>query len=178
MKFSWIQSSCVATTKPKQLVRTKTKAPVSRVLHERELQLKHDHQLDTKRSKETLSSPIHQQNCLIESHFLCESSIRQDSFPCEATLLFAVYSLSHVQLSAKPWTVARQAPLSMEFPRQGYWHVLPFPSPEDLPDPAFLVLAGRFFTTLPWNGVGRVMSVGAGKCFTSLAYAFLLCKSQ
>ena len=81
-------------------------------------------------------------------------------------------------VSVTLWTVARQAPLSMEFPRQGYWHVLPFPSPEDLPDPAFLVLAGRFFTTLPWNGVGRVMSVGAGKCFTSLAYAFLLCKSQ
>ena len=27
-----------------------------------------------------------------------------------------------------------QAPLSMEFPRQEYWHGLPFPSPGDLPD--------------------------------------------
>ena len=52
-------------------------------------------------------------------------------------------------LTVALWAVARQAPLSMEFPRQGYWHVLPFPSPEDLPDPAFLALAGRFFTTLP-----------------------------
>ena len=26
------------------------------------------------------------------------------------------------------WTVARQAPLSMGFPRQVYWSVLPFPS--------------------------------------------------
>ena len=34
------------------------------------------------------------------------------------------------------WTVARQAPLSMEFSRQKYWSVLPFPSPGDLPDPA------------------------------------------
>jgi len=33
-----------------------------------------------------------------------------------------------------PWTVACQAPLSMEFPRQEYWHGLPFPSPGDLPD--------------------------------------------
>ena len=33
------------------------------------------------------------------------------------------------------WTVARQAPLSMEFSRQEYWSVLPFPSPGDLPDP-------------------------------------------
>ena len=34
-----------------------------------------------------------------------------------------------------PWTVAHQAPLSMEFSRQEYWSGLPFPSPEDLPDP-------------------------------------------
>ena len=33
-----------------------------------------------------------------------------------------------------PWTVACQAPLSMEFSRQEYWNELPFPSPEDLPD--------------------------------------------
>ena len=32
-------------------------------------------------------------------------------------------------------TVAHQAPLSMEFSRQEYWSGLPFPSPEDLPDP-------------------------------------------
>ena len=34
-----------------------------------------------------------------------------------------------------PQTVARQAPLSMEFSRQKYWSGLPFPFPEDLPDP-------------------------------------------
>ena len=34
-----------------------------------------------------------------------------------------------------PWTVACQAPLSMGFSRQEYWTELPFPSPEDLPDP-------------------------------------------
>ena len=32
-----------------------------------------------------------------------------------------------------PWTVAQQAPLSMEFFRQEYWSGLPFPSPGDLP---------------------------------------------
>ena len=32
-------------------------------------------------------------------------------------------------------TVARQAPLSMGFPRQEYWSELPFLSPGDLPDP-------------------------------------------
>ena len=37
-------------------------------------------------------------------------------------------------LFATPWTVAHQAPLSMEFSRQEYWSGLPFPSPGDLPD--------------------------------------------
>ena len=43
--------------------------------------------------------------------------------------------LSRVQLFATPWTVAYQAPQSMEFSRQEYWSGLPFPSPRDLPDP-------------------------------------------
>ena len=34
-----------------------------------------------------------------------------------------------------PWTVARQAPLSMGFSQQEYWHGLLFPSPWNLPDP-------------------------------------------
>ena len=33
-----------------------------------------------------------------------------------------------------PWTVARQAPLSMECPRQAYWSGLPFPTSGDLPN--------------------------------------------
>ena len=33
------------------------------------------------------------------------------------------------------WTVAHQAPLSMEFSRQEYQSGLPFPSSGDLPDP-------------------------------------------
>ena len=35
---------------------------------------------------------------------------------------------SRVQLSATPWSVAHQAPLSMGFSRQEYWSGLPFPS--------------------------------------------------
>ena len=34
-----------------------------------------------------------------------------------------------------PWTVARQNPLSLRFPRQEYWCGLPLPSPAYLPDP-------------------------------------------
>ena len=50
-----------------------------------------------------------------------------------------------------PWTVARQAPLSVGFPRQEYWTGLPFPSAGDLPNPGIepvsLALAGGFFIT-------------------------------
>ena len=46
-----------------------------------------------------------------------------------------VKSLSRVRLFATPWTVPYQAPQSMEFSRQEYWSGLPFPSPEDLPNP-------------------------------------------
>ena len=45
-----------------------------------------------------------------------------------------VKSFNCVWLFATPWTVAHQAPSSMEFSRQGYWSGLPFPSPGDLPD--------------------------------------------
>ena len=52
--------------------------------------------------------------------------------------------------SLQLWTVARQAPWSMEFSRQEYWSGLPFPSPGDLPDlgksPA---LQARPFTNWP-----------------------------
>ena len=62
-------------------------------------------------------------------------------------------SLCRVQLSATPWTVAHQAPLSMGFSRQDYWSGLPFPSPGDLPDPGIEptspALAGGFLTTVP-----------------------------
>ena len=46
-----------------------------------------------------------------------------------------VKPLSRVRLFVTPWTVAHQAPPSMEFSRQEYWSGLPFPSPGDLPDP-------------------------------------------
>jgi len=51
-------------------------------------------------------------------------------------------------VSDSPWTIALQAALSMGFPRQNYWSMLPSP-PGDLPDPGIKLtspaLAGRFF---------------------------------
>jgi len=53
------------------------------------------------------------------------------------------------------WTIAGQAPLSMEFSRQEYWSGLSFPSPGDLPDPgirlvspASLAVIGGFFSSV------------------------------
>ena len=50
-------------------------------------------------------------------------------------MLCCALSLSRVQLSVTPWTVPRQAPLSLGFSRQEYWSGLPCPPPGDLPDP-------------------------------------------
>ena len=55
-----------------------------------------------------------------------------------------------------PWTVARQAPLSMGFVRLVYWRGLPFPPSGDLSEPGIetaspepLPLAGKFITSEP-----------------------------
>ena len=55
-----------------------------------------------------------------------------------------------------PWTIACQAPLSMDFSRQEYWSGLPLSTPEDLSNPGIETtslrspaLAGRFFTAAP-----------------------------
>ena len=42
---------------------------------------------------------------------------------------------SHVQIFVALWTIACQAPLSMELSRQEYWNGLPSSPPEDLSDP-------------------------------------------
>ena len=68
------------------------------------------------------------------------------------TIIFCECSFgSGVWFFVIPWTVSRQAPLSMKFSRQEYWSGLPFPTPGDLPNAGikttYPVLAGGFFTT-------------------------------
>ena len=65
-------------------------------------------------------------------------------------------SLSHVQLFVILWTVACQAPPSMELSRQEYWNGLLFSPPGDLNSPgikpsfpASATLAGSFFSAEP-----------------------------
>ena len=60
------------------------------------------------------------------------------------------YSLSCVRLIQTPWTVDRQAPLSLGFPRQENWSGLPFPSPGESSRPRVgtwvLCTVDRFLT--------------------------------
>ena len=81
--------------------------------------------------------------------------------PACAPGMFVSYSyihphvLSHVPLFSTPWTIARQAPLSMGFSRQEYCIGLPFPPTGDLPHPGIKLmspaLAGGFFTAEPFG---------------------------
>ena len=74
------------------------------------------------------------------------------SSPSQIYFTLCVQSFSHVWLFVTSWTLAHQAPLSMEFSRQEYWSGLPFLSPGDLPSPGIEptplgapTLAGEFF---------------------------------
>ena len=65
--------------------------------------------------------------------------------------LLSAQSRSRVRLFAAPWTVARHAPLSMEFSRQEYWSGFPFLTQAHPPHPGIeprsLESADRSFTT-------------------------------
>ena len=66
-----------------------------------------------------------------------------------------VKSLSHVRLLVTPWTVACQAPPSVEFSRQEYWSGLPCHPPGDLPDPGIKPVS---LMNWGWDeGKGRVL---------------------
>ena len=54
---------------------------------------------------------------------------------CPNIYMLCCFLISRVQIFVTTWTVARQSPLSMGFPRQEYWNGLPFTPPGDLPDP-------------------------------------------
>ena len=91
---------------------------------------------------------------LFSSRVLKMQNFMKLSLLCTWQLWICVWVFSCAQLFVTPWTVARQAPLSMEFSRQEYWSGLPFPFPGDLPDPGTEPtsvvspeLAGSFFTS-------------------------------
>ena len=97
-----------------------------------------------------------------------------------------VQLLSRVRLFVTPWTVARQAPLSIEFSRQEYWGGLLFLPPVDLPDAgikpeslASPALAGGFSTTVPYMSIIYQYSwkkehFGSAKVFSKEAVPFCI----
>ena len=71
-------------------------------------------------------------------------------------LYFSLYVCAQPVSHVRFWIVACEARLSVGLARQEYPSGLPFPAPEDLPDPGMEpmslespVLAGGFFTTEP-----------------------------
>ena len=66
--------------------------------------------------------------CLICTPWLKETM--KIYIPKYTSISVKVKLLSHVQLFATLWTVAYQAPLSMEFSRQEHWTEVPLPSPK------------------------------------------------
>ena len=87
-------------------------------------------------------------------------------FVCVSLFLFSV--LSHVRLFETPWTVVRQAPLSMELSRQEYWSVWLFPPPGDLADPGTeCVFPASQAYSLPLS------HQGSPKCFVVFLFVIL-----
>ena len=76
--------------------------------------------------------------------------------------LFVPCLVSRLQLFATPWTVARQAPLTMEFSRQEYWSGLPCLPPEDRPKPG-LSRCRQIFYRLSLISTGFVKAKGLEK---------------
>ena len=79
-----------------------------------------------------------------------------------------------------PWTVALQAPLSMEFSRQEYWSGLPCPSPGDLPDPGMdpgsPALQADSLPSEPWVEGHRIRMTAGLSCVSDIQPRFLVIK--
>ena len=73
--------------------------------------------------------------------------------------------LIHAQLFATPWTVAHQAPLFTEFPRQEYYRELPFPSPRDHPNPR-IKLRSEVYKKVLVLPTPEVLSVWLASCYS------------
>ena len=97
---------------------------------------------------------------------------------CLLLQVFLDFLLSHfscIHLFVTPRTMAFQAPLSMRFSKQEYWSGLPFPSPDNLPNPGIegmsltspaAALAGRFFTTsTTWEAQKPSLETSFNFCF-------------
>ena len=105
------------------------------------------------KSKIILLRKLYFQNCF-KGNFIADLGHTFRTTTCVCVCV-CVQSLSCVWLFVTPWTVAHQAPLSIELSRQEHWSGLPFPSPGDLPDPKTeprppgIGRSGQFFAIWP-----------------------------
>ena len=93
-------------------------------------------------------------------------------------MIFAVLcTLSHFRLCATPWTIAYQAPPSMEFSRQESWSALPFPPPGYLPNPGIKlqspVSPALWVDYLPQSHQGRPCDYYTMPLLSSFIFSFL-----
>ena len=115
--------------------------------------VEHDLQLSNKDWASHLAlcqCPLNVYSLFIKHVFLeCPQHTRCHFGYYKFLLLFSCSVVSYSFVT--PTTIAHQAPLSMEFPRQEYWSALPLPLQGNLPDPDTIshvsYIAGRFFTT-------------------------------
>ena len=113
---------------------------------------------------------------LVHCIIFCSASFVR--FMCISMKTYEKVSVSHlVWLFVTPWTVAHQAPLSMEFSRQEYWSGLPFPSLGDLPDPGLNLgpLHCRNFTH--W-ATGHALYFTEDQHFTHFHWCIVFCVIQ
>ena len=82
----------------------------------------------------------------------------------EETRAHVLSPFGRVWLFVTPWTVARQAPLSMGFSRQEYWSGVPCPPPGDLPDPGIKLRSSPTFQAdaLTSEPPGKPKNTGVG----------------
>ena len=95
--------------------------------------------------------------------------LNKDNCKIYARMLHAKL-LSRVWLYVTPWTVGRQAPLSMGFSRQEYWNGLPCLSPGDFPHPGIEPRSPTLQAdSLPSDPPGKThVTLCAIKCFASM----------
>ena len=88
-------------------------------------------------------TPLHKTGVVEQASECVQNKLNYTRLPSTRGRLHGVYfrwdrllsRISRVRLCATPWTVARQAPLSMGFSRQEYWSGLSCPPPGELPNP-------------------------------------------
>ena len=94
-----------------------------------------------------------------EAHYIDHSAWAMNAGILHSLCVCAQSCATRVRLvSATPWTVACQAPLSTGFFRHKYWSGLAFPPSGDLPDPGKIRWAIREATPCPPPDVSMVAS--------------------